>query len=620
MADSLGSDIIIEDEDVRLLREWKKEFQADWEYWSDWRKDKREWERFYDGDQLSQEEKKALRERKQPEVVVNLIKPRIDTVTGLYLGQRVMQKAFDRGSRDFEAAKFITEALRHVEYITRFDEQEAEAAKEVCIGGLSWYKVRLDFDGEDPDILVETVDNDDIFSDRFAKKRNLSDAKRIWETVWVDQDDLIEMFPEHEQKIREAVADKDTFEKRLASVDPHITKIGDQYQGIQQSKVDNTLFSDKKMKRLRLTTVWYRKPVITEFAVHPDFETSAEDVTDLTQDEIAQIQKNFKGVIFFKKIRHKLNTALFISNQILEKKEDIRPHDKDGKFPLVRIVGGLTHGTKKMPFGLVKQYKSPQEEYNKRRSKLLHLINTNQIIMEEGAVDDVEKTRYEAAKPDGVLIVRPDSLFQLNKNIDVAQTQFQLLQQSQREIQDAGVANELVGQESNAESGVAIQLRQNQATLLLRELFANLRRARRQVFKLVLEEMQQYWTSEKLIRITDDPEAGEIILNQRVTDPNTGEPVVINNLGLGKYDLIIEESEDTLNLRSEQFNELVRLMEPLAKHGFPVPVDEILQASSLPNKERLVQRFREAQQAMIQAQAAQLASQAGGAAQPGAVA
>src|SRR6516164_2809645 len=59
-------------------------------------------------------------------------------------------------------------------------------------------------------------------------------------------------------------------------------------------------------------------------------------------------------------------------------------------------------------YGMIRRLRGPQDAINQHRSKAIHIMNTRQIKLKEGAVDDVEVTRREAARPDGVIVYRGD--------------------------------------------------------------------------------------------------------------------------------------------------------------------------------------------------------------------
>lgn len=605
----------IETAEQERLRKWRSEFQDDYKAHSVWTSKKGEWERFYDGEQLSSDEKKALRERRQPEVVINLIKPRIDGVVGEFLGRRVMMRARDKGSADFEVAKHITEALRYVEDQNRFDEQESRVAEDMFIGGVGWYKLNLEFDFLEPEIKISYRTNDDIIIDRRCRRRDMKDAKRLYETVWVEVEDLVELYPQHEKEIREAAQktkEPQGFADKLRSY------IGDDYDKTSNASSDTgwdfETFLDPGRNRIRLINVWERVQKRVEFAFHPDLEENVVEVTDYTKDDLDALKANYNGIQLFARTRWELNSGIFIATKILEDRKNVRPHDSEGKFPFARAIGHVEKSDLRTPYGMVKQYIDAQKEYNKRRSKLLHKSNTNRIVAEKGSIpdSDVERLRKEASKPDGVVLYNQGRQFQIDKDAPTQSDVF-LLQLAQSEIEQSGIAGEFIGQESSSISGKAIQLRQVSGLKMLRPFYAALRAARRDIFTIALEEMQQYWTSQKLVKITDDAGAGEIILNQRKRDPITGRVTIDNNLKLGKYDIKVDEDLESANQRQEIFNQIAQLGQVALKAGEPFPLDMLIKASDLPNKEEWLKAIAGRRELQMQMQQAQMMAQAGAA-------
>lgn len=599
----------LEADEEEKLRRWKSEFQRDFRAHMIWHEKKREWERFYDGDQLSEDEKKALKARGQPEVVINLVKPRIDGVIGDFLGRRVMMRARDRGTADFDKAKHITEVLRYVEDQNRFDDNEAKVAEDLFIGGVGWYKVSLKFDFLEPEIKISHRSNNDIVIDRQSRQPDLKDAKRLYETVWVEQEDLIELYPEHEEFIKKAAEmEKERESFQFNKVD---NRLGDNYQSSDNVSPDTgydfETFIDPKRNRIRLINIWERVQKRVMFAFHPDIKGTVTDITEFTDEDKATLNQTFPGVQIFTQPKWELNSGIFIVNKIMEERENVRPHDSEGKFPFARALGHVERGENRVPYGMVRQYVDPQKEYNKRRSKLLHKSNTNRVIAEEGAFpnNDIERVRKEAARPDGILIVKPQRRFEIDKD-NPDQTDVYLLQLAQSEIERSGVSKEFVGQEDKVLSGKAINLRQIDGQKMLRPFYAALRSARKDVFSVALEEIQQFWTSEKLIKITDDPSSGMIVLNQRVTDPLTGRPVIINDLRLGKYDIKVDEDAETPNQRQEIFGQLAQLGQVALQAGEPFPIEMLIRSSDLPNKQEWLDAIAQRRQMQMQLQQQQM--------------
>lgn len=582
------------------LKEHKRRFVHAFRSEKKWRDEKKEWQRFYDGDQLSAEEKHALEKRGQPEVTFNRVKPKIDGVIGIHLQAKTQMKAYDRGTMDFEKAKYITEALRYIEQRNQFEYQEVEAAEECFIQGRSWYRQEISYEGFDVLIKNYHVSNDDIFLDPYCRKVDLSDCKDLFESIWMDLEDAIELFPAFEKELKESVNEKSNFSKELGdSLKEHKP---DQYDQ-EGDDSDPGLWFDKQRRRVRIVTRFYRVPIKKEFALHEDIGLT--DITAYSKKERKQLLKTLPDVTLIPQLCYKLNLATFCAVDILEEREDLKPWDEEAKFFHVMVPAYTTRDEKRTPYGLVRQMIDPQKEINKRRSKMLHLLNVNQIVMEEGAVEDLERTRAEAARADGVLKVKPGLRFEISRNVDLAASQASMLQEAKLEIDEAGVSKEVQGNVNASDSGRAVQLKEQIVVRPLRKLFMNLRMAKKRLNILNLEAIQHYWKDEMLIKITDDPEAQGMLLNQRVINPETGQEEIVNDVSSGKYDLIIEEAPDTINLQSEQFDKLASL----AQNRVPIPPEFLIEASSLPNKRKILEKMqaaREQEAALVQAaQAAQ---------------
>ena len=163
-------------------------------------------------------------------------------------------------------------------------------------------------------------------------------------------------------------------------------------------------------------------------------------------------------------------------------------------------------------YGYVREMISPQDEINKRRSKTLHILNSKQIVIQHGAVADVEKARAEAARPDGLIVVNPiggsvaDS-FSFQSDTTMAEGNFKLLVEAQNSIDLKGPNATMLGdkaQGSASASGKAIIASQQGGMIALGDLTDHLRHLDKRVFRAIWNCIRQFWTAEKWIRTTDD--------------------------------------------------------------------------------------------------------------------
>ena len=582
MANSIESQKLF-DSDKERLEDAKEEFRYDWDSDKPWRSKRKEWLDFYHGRQWSTEEIEELKRRGQPAVVRNRIKPKVDAMVGIELALKVNTKALDRGSDDEMMSRVISEALRLIEDRTDFDTVEAKAFSDMLKTGRGWYQTAMDWVDFEAFTTTERLSTADVVPDRNGRKDDMGDWKRVHHTFFMDVEDAVEIWPDSEEGIRSSV--KEDIVSDTEKSEPHRNIIGDQYNNPNS----RTSFLDphKKLQRVRIVRTWYRTYDVKKFLTHPDIGT--EEITEESEGDIKNFKKAFQGAQIWIDRRPKMNYITFCDNAILEDEKDVRSYDKNGKFPIT-LLPGWWDEENNYHIGIIEQLLDPQREVNKRGSKMLHLLNTNQVELEDGAVDDLNQLRFELSRPDGVIVRKKGRGLNVIRNLDIAQSQFQLLQEAKGEIDAAGAASELVGA-SQATSGRDFQLRQQAAIQPIRELFLNARGSRQRVGKLWLDDIQQFWSGPRLIKLTDDPKAGAIELNKRIMDPITGQIIVLNDVSLGNYDIKIDESPDTTHLRSENFDQLIRL----AELGVPIPPDMIVEASDLPDKQKYLERMQQSQ-------------------------
>jgi hypothetical protein len=553
MADSLKKDG--KQEQTTMLQRLKAAFLEDYRAEEGWRQSRREFGRFYDGDQLSDEEKRELERRGQPAVVINRIKPKMDAIFGIFQELAVETKAFPLGDRENEAVE-ISERFRRIENDSHFNEEELLVFKDLVIDGAGYYKMVSLWDGLDKRTVVEHAPNHHVTLDKFCRRADLKDAKRIHEHVWMDLDDAKELFPGHDDELEAMVQGPEAwvkyFSDRLSQERP------DQYQQQGGSRPvtdiganDFNEYADQGRKRIRIVTTYYRTTKVRSF-IRAGGET--QDVTDMSEADRKKVMQAFEDAQEWTQEDKLLHCSTFCWGTVLDEKKNIRPFDREGKFPFVKAHAYVSREEEiKRPYGLVKQHLDPQREVNKRRSKMLHLLNTNQTWFEEGAFEEEAQARAEISRPDAWVKYRKEFKVERITHQEVAQAQFQLLQESKREIDQAGVNDELEG-ESKARSGREFQLRLKEGLKAIRELMTNIRAARRRVFEYCLDEELEDMKREAKKQ------------GQEFT--------------LRKFDVVIEEAAESVNLQSEVFDSLIQF----ASSGAPIPPRVLIKASTLPPK------------------------------------
>ena len=493
----------------KLLRQFEEAFEQTKQE----RQDAEQCRDYYDGYQLTDDELEALRQRKQPPVISNRIKPKVDALVGFYKRQRKDPKAFPRTPQHQQDADSATDALRYVCDANRFPAISSEAAENLFVegAGAGTVGVRQRANGQF-EVTMTPVPWDRFYRDPHSRKRDFSDASYMGVVLWMDEDEAKALGgAEVVAGCYDAGTEGETYEDR-----------------------PKVIWADKGRKRVRV------------------------------------FQHRWKeGGVW--------HTAIVCKGGFLRKPQPSPYLDEDGQPENDLIAVSAYVDRENRRYGAVKAMISPQDEINKRRSKALHLLNTRQIITEEGAVTDLEQARREAARPDGVMVVMPGMRFELAEQMSLVSGQFELLQESKAEIDASGV-NPAIEGDLKAPSGRAQELITQAGLAEQAVAFDAMKDWTWRMYKAAWNRIRQYWTDERWIRVTDDPR------NTRWVQLQPGQ------LSQTEVDLIIEDGPDSVSIQAEQFDKLVELKkaDPTA-----IPTAAIIEASDLRNKDKLLEHLEQ---------------------------
>ena len=513
---------------------------------------------YVDNIQLTAEEISALGKRKQPPVVINRIKRKVDFLKGYEMGQRVDPRALPRTPKHEDDASSIEQALRYVAEEQDFDQLRSRVWDNLLVEGAGGYRVGIKDGYDGIEITLNRVPWDRMFADPHSSEPDYSDARYLGLVRWEDRDEALAQYKDNPN------AD-DILTDTLNSA-----SISDTYDDKPKFRV----WADKKRRRVRICQIWVKRQEQWFFAEYT------------------------KGGIL---------------------RAGPSPHATDrGESDCELLFGSAYVNRDGERYGLIREMIGPQDEINKRRSKSLHLLNTNQIITEEGAID-IESVRREAARPDGVIQVPPGSLdkVKIETRLDLAQGHMQLLQEAKNEIDMMAGNIALQGNalQRSAASGKAIIASQQGGAMEIAPLMDALRHLDIRVFRAIWYRIRQYWTAEKWVRITDDernikwvglnvdPRQFEMMA---AMNPSMAEQVqgVVGNLSELDCDIIIDDAPDGLTPQLEQFQALVELKKMDANGELPFRA--ILTAMpNLKNKEQVLAMMDQGQQPSPQQQMAQ---------------
>jgi hypothetical protein len=528
---------------------------------------------YVDSDQWTGPERAALNARNQPVITINYCRRKLDMLCGLERKARTDPKAFPRTPAEDDRADAATQALRYIADDNDFQMLRSGVFENMLVEGFGGTEVGLRDDGKGgADVTLTLVPWDRIWTDPHSRQPDFLDARYLGIVIWMDRDQLYEMYPDAEDVI------EGSFDADNAS----------QYR----DRPDYLHWTDNQRIRCR----------------------------------VVQCHWSENGEWW---------SATYTKAGYLTEPKRSMFKDRHGKSACSLLLQSAYIDQNNNRYGMIRDLISLQDEINKRRSKALHLLSVHQVIAEKGAVEDVDRARREAAKPDGYIEVMPGMKFDIENGGELATGQFHLLQHATQEMQLSGPNAAMSGTDPRELSGRAILAQQAGGAVQNEPLADSLRMWARRVYEMCWMACREYWTAGKWVRVTDElqemrwvginrpitlqDELAQMLPQQRAMamqqlqlvpgDPRLEQVIrTENDITDLDVDITVEEGQDVPAMQAENFQTLVQLAS--LQPGL-IPGDVLIAASSLRNKDEILKRMKEhqQQQGQMQQQAAQMAGQ-----------
>jgi hypothetical protein len=545
---------------------------------------------YYDSKQWSDDEKRALADRKQPPIVINRIKPLVNGIIGVIQRGKSEPRAFPRTPTDEDSSDVVTDALRFIADFNRLDQLKLRCFKDMLVPGSMAAQVLVNSNLQ---VTIDQIRFEEFFYDPRSRREDFRDARYLGIARWMYADDVSALYPDQREAI-DATVDSGT-----------MSAISDTFQDRPNGR--SQPWVDRKGRRMLVVEIYIKE-----------------------------------GGSWMRGCFHAGGVLAYGPSPYL---------DDQGKptCPIEACSAYVDRDNNR--YGPVRDMRGPQDEINQRRSKSLHFASTRQVQeMQLGSgMGSADEARKEAARPDGVI----PSGWQIIPQHDGMRQQFELMQEAKAEIDRQGPNPAILGREGADSSGRALLARQQSGLVELAVLFGHLEDWELRIYRQCWARARQYWTGPQWVRVTDDGDAPRFIgLNQPPTmqgpdgkdipgqftgmvDPQTGQPAADGEVGKPAFrmpdgqmvlgyknavaeldvDIILDSTPDTANIQQEQFQDLMQLVGSNPAYAQTVPFEMLLELSAVPHKRQLIDKlktFREqsAQAAQAQQQAAQQAQAA----------
>ncbi|PTM61893.1 hypothetical protein [Phreatobacter oligotrophus] len=539
-------------------------------------------EDFYDNEQWSDDDKAILEARGQKALVYNVTATTIDWVLGTERRARSDFKVLPRRKKDAKPAERKSELLKYLSDCNDSPFHWSRAFADAVKVGCGWIEDAIQDGTENEPIVTRYCNWREMLGDSSASEMDYSDGRYIFRSKWVDVDVACAIFKNRKEIIESSVDNVDQFvELSLYGDGPMDQKEMDLDRVTTGRRSDNAIGGYHR-RRVRLIECWYRAPAEVPKISKGMFAGEIYDPRSPGHQE--EIAAGESEVVTRTTMR--MNCAIFTTFGMLWMGPSPYRHNR---FPFTP-VWGFRRGRNGLPYGMIRRIRDIQEDINKRASKALHILSTNKVIMDEGAVDDIAAFEEEIARPDAVIVKKAGKNIDINADRDLSQWHLELMSRSIAMVQQSsGVTDELMGRGTNATSGIAIQSRQDQGQMATSGLFDNLRYAKQKSGEKQCSLLEQFMTERKAFRITD--KRG----NPQYIEVNDELPE--NDITRSKADFTITEADWRATIRQAQADELFSLLAKLAP-GAPqlvmVVLDLLIESMDIPNREEIVKRIRQA--------------------------
>jgi hypothetical protein len=471
------------------------------------------------------------------------------------------------GTKDYPLSDIYESLIRNIEQQSQSSAHYKTAFQHSVEGGFGWLRVLTDYsrnDQFDLDLKIECIrDRFSVSIDPTATQPDYSDANYCF---------------------IHSVISRDEFEKRYPKAD-----IGD-IERLGREEYSYWILED----RVRVSEYFVREAITKTLVLMSDGETHFKEDIESVLDELANMGVT---VIRERKVKtYKVMWYKITANSILDKTEWV-----GSTIPIIPVLGReLNIDGRRFYTGLIADAKDGQRMLNYWQSASTERVGLSPKAPWIGSTKNFEGLDHiwSQANLTNFSYLPYNSTPNGDKpfRLDPPQTptaEMALAQQMEGGIQSSiGIYNASLGNSGQETSGRAINARQSQSdtgTFLFQD---NMNLAIARVGKILIECIPKVYDANRVIRIKNQDDSGDFVeINKTIVDQQTGQEVIINDLGVGKFDIVVSTGVSYSTQRQESAEKMLDFTRAVPQSAEVAP-DLIARNLDFPNAEALADRLK----------------------------
>ena len=610
------------------VQDWKwivkhaERFARDQEALSPWSRLAKQCVEYFEGKQWTAADLAKLALEGRPSLTINKIMPLVKLVIGYHLNNQTEIKYMpgNDGTGNADVARALSAVAKQIAEMNQLPYIDSEVFLDGLLTGRGYWDCRMDFRKN----LFGTcawgaVDPFTVYPDADAQDYDLNTGTHVTVSKWVSVDEIEYFYGMDAANMIRPLTNGMSFSQLPSSIyggQEEVTpwrRFGGDEDNPQTWRLYTDQFYnwvDTARKTIRMLDIQHYVPTWRWFFV--DLETGDQKpIPDAWGPERVErvmmwARQNKEPLITQRKRDRRLRWTHMVG--------DVVVFDEWSPYDTMTLVPYFPYFRRGKTMGMVEPLLDPQREINVRRSARQNIVGRSSNtgwMYPKGSLDAQQKQNLEQNggkpgvqieyDPKGGTLGKPEQIGGHATPVSVEQ----LEKEAENDLKEiAGINDSALGQVDQATvSGRAIQARQQQTVIGLEGFISNYHRSKNLGGNKQREVIQGFYTERRVIRTlgSNSSDPVEMIINEKSAEG------VVNDITLGSYATVTDETSLSDSFLAGQFNELMQLKQI----GFPVPDNFLIDASSIGRKEELKADVAQARQQQA-AQAAAGAPAPGG--------